>query len=178
MNKLFDIQGSKVIIHADMLGIPCFKTIWDKYDDKDYVTNIISYIVLKHHYSSPYVESIGDESYRDSKLRTELFKEGWEPTEDVLYAESTFIEFNNTLLVQLLQSSRHAVYMISSYLKDISIGTMDMRMVKEALIAMSSLDKVVKSLDSLAKQVRREDLETSTVRGGSEIGHFEIPTKR
>lgn len=178
MSQLFDIQGGKVVIHPYMLGIPCFKKIWESNKNKDYATNLISYIVLKHHFKSPYVENIGDMAYRDSKLRAELFDKGWEPNEDLLYAESTFLEFSNTLLVQLLDSSRHAVYMISSYLKDLTIGTMDMKMVKEALQAMSSLDKVVKSLDSLAKQVMREDLESSTVRGGSEIGHFEIPKSR
>jgi hypothetical protein len=178
MSKLFDIQGGKVVIHPYMLGIPAFKAIWNTYDDKDYVTSIISYIVFKHHYDSPYVESIGDEEYRDKKLRSELFQDGWEPTEDVLYAEQTFIDFSNTLIVQLLDSSRHAIHIISSYLKDMSAGTMDMRTVKEAMSAMSSLDKVVKSIDSLTKQVRREELESSTVRGGSEIGHYEIPKSR
>jgi hypothetical protein len=178
MNNLFDLQGSKVVIHPYMLGIPCFKKIWESNDDKGYATNLISYIILKHHFSSPYVENIGDLEYRDAKLKSELFEEGWTADEDLLYAEKTFLEFSNTLLVQLLDASRHAVYMISVYLKDIVAGTMDMRMVKEALTAMSTLDKVVKSLDSLAKQVRREDMESSTVRGGSEIGHFEIPKAR
>jgi hypothetical protein len=161
-----------------MLGIPCFKTIWETYEDKTYATNLISYIVLKHHYSSPYVDSIGDIDYRDSKLRKELFKEDWIPTEDVLYAEKTFLEFNNTLLVQLLEACRHSVYIISSYLKEMLTSNMDMKTVKEAMQAMASLDKTVKSLDSLAKQVKREDMESSTVRGGSEIGHFEIPKAR
>jgi hypothetical protein len=178
MSNLFDIQGGKVVIHPYMLGIPCFKEIWNNYKDKDYATNLISYIVLKHHYSSPYVENIGDIEYRDTKLRKELFKKDWIPTEDVLYAESTFLEFSNTLLVQLLDSSRHAVYMISLYLKDLAIGAMDMKTVKEAMSAMGSLDKVVKSLDSLAKQVKTEDMQSSRVQGGSEIGHFEIPKAR
>ena len=177
-NKLFDIQAGKVTIHADMLGIPPFKALWNSTDDKDYATNLISYIVLKHHYSSPYVENIGDEKYRDEKLKKELFPEGWVASEEVLYAESTFLEFSNTLLVQLLDSCRHSVYIISTYLRDMTVSSMDMRTVKEAMAAMSSLDKVVRSLDSLTKQVRREDVETSRVQGGSEIGHFEIPKSR
>jgi hypothetical protein len=177
-NKLFDIIAGKVVIHTDMLGIPAFKVLWNKYDDKDYANSIISYIVLKHHYSSPYVESIGDMEYRDGKLRSELFEEGWEPTDDILYAESTFLEFSNTLLVQLLEACRHSVYVISSYLKEMMTSNMDMKTVKEAMQAMASLDKTVKSLDSLAKQVKREDMESTSVRGGSEIGHFEIPKAR
>ena len=175
--KLFDIIGGKVSIHSDMLGIPCFKALWEGYEDKGYSNNLISYIIFKHHYSSPYVESIGDEVYRESKIRKELFPEGWKPTEDVIYAEKTYLEFSNTLLVQLLDSSRHAVHIISSYLKDMMVSNMDMRTVKEAMAAMGSLDKTIKSLDSLARQVRREDMETSRTQGGAEIGHFEIPKK-
>lgn len=177
-SKLFDIQAGKVTIHADMLGIPCFKAIWNSTEDKDYATNLISYIVLKHHYSSPYVESIGDIDYRDEKLRKELFAEGWEPSDELLYAENTFLEFSNTLLIQLLDSSRHAISVISSYYKSMLVESIDAKVAKEALAGIGSLDKTIKSLDSLVKQVRREDMETSRVQGGSEIGHFEIPKSR
>ena len=51
--KLFDIVGGKVVIHPDALGIPCFRNIWDNNKDKDYVRDIISYIVLKNKYDSP-----------------------------------------------------------------------------------------------------------------------------
>jgi len=178
MLKLFDIQGGKVVIHPDMLGIPCFKDIWESNKDKEYVTNVISYIVLQNHHDSPYVKEIGDSDKRSEKLKKELFKKEWTPNEQEKYAEDTFISFSNTLLVQLLEGSRNAVYMISCYLKDIVKGSMDMKMVKEAMQAMASLDKMVKSIDSLEKQVRKEELDNSTVRGGSEVGHYEIPKKR
>ena len=70
--KLFDIVGGKVVIHPDALGIPCFRNIWDNNKDKDYVRNIISYIVLKNKYDSPYVQSM-DADEAEKKLKTELF---------------------------------------------------------------------------------------------------------
>lgn len=178
MTKLFDLQGGKVVIHSDMLGIPCFKTLWNDNEDKDYATNLISYIVLKHHYSSPYVDSISDMDLRDSKLRSELFTSEWEPDTKTLYAEETFISFSNTFLIQLLTSARHALSMITEFYNAMSLDSLDMRTVKEAMAGIGGLDKAIKSIDSLTKQVRKEDMETSRVQGGSEIGHFEIPKSR
>ena len=46
--KLFDIVGGKVVIHSDVLGIPCFKKVWDADKaDKEHATKVISYIVLR-----------------------------------------------------------------------------------------------------------------------------------
>lgn len=67
--KLFDIQGGKVIIHSDALGIPCFKKVWDADKaDKEYATKVISYIVLMNKWNSPYVQSMEAET-REPKLK-------------------------------------------------------------------------------------------------------------
>ena len=71
--KLFDILGGKVIIHSDALGIPCFKKIWDADKaDKEHATKVISYIVLKNKWDSPYVLSMNSDSI-ETKLKEELF---------------------------------------------------------------------------------------------------------
>jgi len=176
-NKLADIVGGKVVIHQDTLAIPCFKRIWDMYDDKDIAMKYIDYIFFKYHPDSPYVISMPLE-YRDKKLRSEYFEEGWEPTEDILYAETSYKEFLDTLLLQLLTGFRNAIAAISGYLNSIITGSLDMKTVKEALTAAGQLDKTIKSITSLEKQVRKEEMESTRVQGGSEIGHFEIPKQR
>jgi len=176
-NKLFDIVGGKVVIHTDTLGIPCFKAIWEQYEDKEYANKVISYIAFKHHPDSPYVVSMNEE-YREKKLVSEYFTEDWEPTREILYAESMYLEFQDTLLLQLLTASRSAVGAISGYLKSVLASSLDMRMVKEAMTALGQLDKVVRSMASLEKQVRKEEVEVSRVQGGSEISAYEIPKQR
>jgi len=176
-NKLADIVGGKVIIHQDTLEIPCFKKIWNDNADKDLATKYIDYIFFKHHPDSPYVISMPLE-YRDERLRKELFTEDWEPTPDIIYAEQTYLEFLDTLLLQLLTGYRNTLSAISKYLNNIVTGTLDMRMVKEALTAGAQLDKTIKSVTSLEKQVRKDELESSRVQGGSEVGHYEMPKSR
>lgn len=174
--KLFDLVGSKVVIHNDTLGIPCFKRLWESTSDKMYATNLISYIVLKNYHDSPYVKSM-QLSVREATLRKELFDAGWEPTEDVVEAEASYIEFCDTLNLKLLRSFRNKLDSISDFLEEPSHG-MDMKMVKDILSAAAMLDKTIRSIDSLEKQVRKEEIESVTARGGSEIGHYEIPIKR
>ena len=72
--RLFDIQGGKIIIHPDALGIPCFKRVWDadKAQDKERANRIISYIVLMNKWDSPYVQSMEADT-RESKLKKEIF---------------------------------------------------------------------------------------------------------
>lgn len=176
-NKLFDVQGGKVIIHQDTLGIPAFKLLWDAAEDKDDAMKSISYIVFKHHPDSPYVISMPLE-YRENKLKSELFTEDWTPSESVNHAEDMYLEFLNTLPLQLLTGARNTISAISTFLNGIISTTLDMRTVKEAMTAIGQLDKAIHSMDSLAKQVRKEEMDSSRVQGGSEIGHFEIPKTR
>jgi len=67
--KLFDINGGKVVIHSDALGLPFFKKLWeaDK-PDKQQATNVISYIVLMWYFKSPYVLQL-EPDIREKKLK-------------------------------------------------------------------------------------------------------------
>lgn len=176
MSKIGDIVGGKVIFSADTLLIPSFKAIWDKYEDKKYAHNLLAYIVFKHRHDSPYVVSLS-EADRDRVLRRELFKDGWEPTEDVIAAESMYLEFTNTLTLRLLRSYRKKLEEVSLYLNVPSEG-MDMKTVKEVLASGALLDKVVKSVDELEKRIVAEEDISSSARGGAKVGVYEIPKKR
>ena len=70
--KLFDIVGGELTIHADALGLPCFRRFWEKNKNKKHATDVISYIVLMHKWDSPYVQSM-DENTRKEKLKEKLF---------------------------------------------------------------------------------------------------------
>lgn len=175
MNKIGDIVGGKVVLSADTLLIPCFKKIWESTEDKAYAHNQIAYIIFKHYYDSPYASIYMED--RERILRKELFAEDWEPSDLVKEAEEMYLEFTDTLNLKLLRAFRRKLEVISKYL-DEPMEYMDMKLVKEILASAGMIDKTVKAIDSLEKQVRKEELESSSVRGGSEIGHFEIPKKR
>lgn len=176
MLRLFDIQGGKVIIHSDTWGIPCFKTIWDENEDKALASNLVSYIVLNNHPDSPYVTSIPTDARR-LKLKEELFGKDWEEPATLKAAESAYIEFLDTLILKMLRSLRNQVESVSRSLDSMKGELMDLRSMKDVLDIAGKMEKAVKSITLLEKQVRKEEMESSRVKGGSEIGHFEIPKK-
>lgn len=103
--KLFDIVGGKVVIHSDALGIPCFKKVWDADKaDKEHATKVISYIVLKNKWNSPYVLSMDPDSI-EPKLKEELFDDvNYELSAAEVACEEQFKEFCNTRLLRMLQN--------------------------------------------------------------------------
>ena len=80
--KLFDILGGNVTIHEDALAIPAFKKIWEKDKaDKQHAIAVISYIVFKNKWDSPYVLSMTEDILEES-LKKEFFPEGYQLTPD------------------------------------------------------------------------------------------------
>lgn len=176
MSNLFDIIGGKVVISNSALAIPAFKDVWEKSKDKEHASKVISYIVFMHNPSSPYVDSIYEED-RKEKLMKELFGGDYSLTEVERYAESSYIEFLDTLSLKLLRGVRAGLEQSSKYLTNMEYESMDMRRVKEILDIASKVDKSIKSIDSLERQVKKDELNNTKVRGGSEIGWFELPRK-
>ena len=114
--KLFDIQGGKVIIHSDALGIPCFKRVWDTdKPDKEHATKVISYIVLMNKWDSPYVQSM-DEDSRELKLKKEIFNdENYKLTSEELICEEEYKNLLNTRALQMLNNMRLKLDSVSKY---------------------------------------------------------------
>ena len=174
--KLFDIVAGKCVIHPDPLAIPAFQKIWDADKaDKELATKYISYIVFKNKYDSPYVKSM-NASDIEPRLKKEIFNdEKIKLPVEVLEAENQYKGFLNTLSLQLLQNARLKLESISNYYKNSLDEELDEKKVKDILAGMSSLGNTIKSLSLLEANVKAEELETSRVRGGSELNTFEIP---
>lgn len=175
--KLFDLQGDKVTIHTEALAIPCFRAIWESEKDKSIPRDIITYIVLKNHPDSPYVKSMYEDE-RELKLKEKLFNKDWTPNELTLTAEKEYIEFLDTLNLKLLRGFRNKLEAMSKYMNSSDSSDMDMRMVKDTLATAGMLEKAIKSIDTLEKQVKRDEIESSRVRGGGDIGLYELPNRK
>jgi hypothetical protein len=175
--KLFDLQGDKVTIHTEALAIPCFRAIWESEKDKSIARDYITYIVLKNHPDSPYVKAMYEEE-RAEKLKLKLFNKDWTPNELTIEAEKEYIEFLDTLNLKLLRGFRNRLEAMSKYMNSKDDHGMDMRMAKDTLAVAGMLEKAIKSIDTLEKQVKRDEIESSRVRGGGDIGMYELPNRR
>lgn len=172
--KLFDIVGGKVVIHSDALGIPCFKRVWDADKaDKEHATKVISYIVLKNKWDSPYVQSM-DADTIESKLKQELFDNKYELTEDELACEKQYKEFCYTRTLEMLDNMRLKLDSVSKYYKESLDDTLDEKKIKDLLAGMTSVGGVLKSIDSLENMVKAEEVVMGKVKGDAKVNPYEL----
>ena len=158
------------------MTIPSFNDIWDKFEDKSIATNIIKYIVLNNHHDSPYVKSMPAD-IRKKKLVDKLFNGDYSLVEEAKEAEKLYIEFTDTLSLKMLRGLRLNIELMTKSLDKATNEDMSFRDMKELLDLASKAEKAIKSIKNLEDQVKKDELDTSTVRGGGKVGYYEVPRK-
>lgn len=171
MNKLFDIQNGKIILNPTVLWIPEFKKIWDRDKKKAKGKAIaeLSYIVFMHSFQSPYQAYA--EKDREGKIMEDFFKDfkEWQPDDSVEAAIKKYHELQDSISLRLLRSTLLALETIEEYFKSATPSDIN-TIVKNA----KELGGLVQSLEKLKRQVQKEQLEVTSIRGQSEAGLFEI----
>lgn len=173
--KLADIVGGKVIIHPDMLIIPCFKKLWEEdKQDKEYSTKVISYIVLNNKWDSPYVQSMDIET-RETRLKKEIFgNESYELTDEEKLAEELYKNFIFTRNLEMLQNMRLKLDSISKYYKESLEDILDEKKIKDLLAGMTSVGKVIESINTLEDMVKSEEVSLGRVKGDAKVNPYEL----
>ena len=171
MNKLFDIQNGNVVINPTVIWIPEFKKIWDRdrSKTKEKASREISYIVFLHSFQSPY--QAYTEKDRESKILQDYFKDSpdWKPDEDVKAAIKKYNELQDSAALRLLRTSKKALEKIEEFMDSAAPEDVD-KIVKNT----KELGNIMHSLDNLEKQVQKQQLEKASVRGGQDVGLWEI----
>ena len=173
--KLADIQGGKVIIHSDMLMIPCFKRLWDADKaDKEHATKVIRYIVLMNKWNSPYVQSMEAET-REPKLKKEIFgDENYQLTAEEISCENDYKAFCHTRTLEMLDNMRLKLDSIRKYYKESLDDTLDEKKIKDLLAGMTSVGNVLKSIDTLENMVKAEEVAIGKVKGDAKINPYDV----
>lgn len=169
--KLFDIDNGQVVLNPTSLWIPEFRKLWDrdKSKNKAKAAREISYIVFLYDYRSPY--QAYQETERHKKILQDYFADApdWKPDKEVLAAIKRFEEFQDSASLRLLRSTKLALEAINEYFKNAGPEDID-KIVKNA----KDLGNLVQSLDKLEQQVQKEQLDNNSIRGGQDIGLFEL----
>ena len=179
---MFDIVAGKVVIDAKTLSIPPFANYYNKVKDKAHAEKIIQYVVFKHRWNTPYKAYSPED--RDIIIQKDVFGGPIVFSIDEQEFERRYVELQATPLTRLLEAAEEGVeYLIRQFnsLRDKEDKTDNYG---KPLITANDvgrwLDRIsgtVKSLDTLKKQVASEQVEGSRVKGGSEIGHYELPKR-
>ena len=172
MNKrLFDIVGGEVVMNPTSIWIPEFKKLWsrDKSTYKEKAVAEISYIVMLHGFHSPYQSY--SERDREEVVRRDFFPDDhdWKPDKAVEAAIKKFNELQDSVVLRALRAARTGLDKVTEYFENAGPEDAD-----KIVRLIEKLGPNVKSLDSLIKQVEKEQLEQGNVKGGQGIGLFEM----
>lgn len=178
--RLFDIVGGNVIMNPTILWIPEFKALWerDKTKHKGTAVKEISYIVFLYSFKSPYLAY--SERDRKTKILRDYFgDQEWEPDDVVKAAIKRYNELQETATTRLLNSSLRLCDKVTEYFDSIDFYEKDkmgkpIHSLNDVVKNMKDVGPVVKSLESLKDQVLKEQMDKSIIRGGTDIGLFEI----
>lgn len=173
--KLFDIVGGRVVIHADALAIPCFRRIWEA-DNKNKVhaTDVISYIVFKHNWDSPYVLSTSPEEL-ESKLKLKVFKDANHVlTPEELECEAEWESFNKTLPLQLLRSIRGRLWDQEEYYRTSKGDFLDLDEIAKMNKGIKELKGTLETIDALEKAVKAGEINVKKVKGDKAVNPYEL----
>lgn len=171
---IFDIVGNRITIKPEDLTVPEFKKIWDRDKDKDKSTaiNQLTFIVFLINPSrkNPY------RNYSEADRKEMLMKDFNISTIDVLMKEAT--DKYKTLILtrykRLVTAALDSTDKVTEYYKNLDAGDPKFD-ITEYLNSLEKLNKGVKSLRDLEKQLDADDQEEAgKVRGQSDIGDYEL----
>lgn len=182
---MFDIVAGKVVLDKESLTIPVIANYWNKYEsNRDHAIKMIQYVVFKYRWDSPY-KSYSPED-RDRIIKTDIFTDakGFEMNEDDREFEQRYVQLQATPLTRLLEAAEEGVEYLIRQFNGLREKEDKTDSYGKPLVTANDVSKwlekiagTVKSLDTLKKQVASEQVTGSKVKGGSEIGHYELPKR-
>lgn len=179
MARLFDIVDSEVVLDPIVLAIPAINKIYkkDKTKDKELAINEIKYVVFMVDYRSPYRDLPPDK--KEETIRKDIFGEesDWVPLSYIHEAIEKYEQLQQTRHYRMLKALQHTEEQITLYFKSIDLTKTDdfgkpLHNINEIVRNMKEVGAVIKSINSLEKQVETE-IQEGKVQGESEIGPYE-----
>lgn len=183
--KIFDIENGEVKLKASSLAIPEFNNIWksDTSEGKLDAYKKISYITFLCDASLDNQYRNYSEDDRIKVLKKDFFgDENYKEDEDIKNAIKKYREMQETVSVRLLRSAKKATDQLSGYFESVNFSETDSYgkpkySARDVSSNLKEIGIIVKSLSALEKQVKEEQASSGKVRGGGEIGDYEIPDR-
>jgi hypothetical protein len=129
-------------------------------------------------WDSPYMSYI-DEEVRDRIIKKDVFgKEDYKLDDQIIQAIQRYRDFQHTFSLQFLEQNVEGAKKLMNFYKRIDWDETDKsgKPIYSSRDLAANLEKaggILKSLESLKEQVRREELETSRVKGGNIVDLYE-----
>lgn len=183
---LYDIVNGKVEMNASALSVPEFRKLWDrdKSGEHDKAHAEISYVVYlcDESVNNPYRRyrsQVREQTLLKDYIYPKLGKK-WKPDKIVKNAIKKYEEATQTTNSRLLAKAKSGAEKLADYFENIDFSEIgedgkSKYSATELARNLSAVGNIVKSLNQLSEIVKKEQMESSTVRGGGEIGFYETP---
>lgn len=179
--KVFDISNGRVFPKAEALLIPEFNMIWsrDKSKDKSRAIKELTYVVFVNEEGIKNPYRVYNYEERPSHIKHDIMPKGWREDKVVKSAMTKYKELSDTSSTRLLRSARYAADKLTQYYMSVDFNELlpngrPKYSPKELSQNLKDVGGIIKSLDMLEEYVRKEQTKSS-VRGGGDIGYYEIP---
>ena len=170
---MFDIKGNKIVLSTEDLAIPPFKEHYNNAEDKAQALKEIEYVIWLYKWNTPY--EAYPENERAQRVAKDVFGvDVYTPTAEVAELSKRFVEFQETPGTRLLASSQTAAEGLIKALDEYSRNGMDIDTAIKVTRILKDVGGIVKSLDIAMKQAKVEQIETGRVKGGGQIGLYEM----
>lgn len=179
---MFDIVGDKVVLSAESLAIPPFKQYYEESKNKDKALKEIEYIVWGYRFNTPYLAYPTKDRY--TRVAIDVLKDkNYQPSDKVLELIKRYNEFQNTLLIRLYNAAEagleYNIELLNSLREEVESQelTLEERLKIGERISkiLKDVEPTAKSLDSAKKRAMSEQIETGKVKGGGQVGLYELP---
>jgi hypothetical protein len=182
--RVFDIVSGEIVVDPSRLMIPEFRTLWqrDKTKDKQRVTKELAYIVFSYDLSADNPYRGYSEYERDIVLKRDLFNDpNWVPDDKITAAIDKFKKLMETTNTRVLLGAKKAAEELAKWFEQVDFTKVDaygkpVFSATELSRNLKEVGSIVKSLAQLEDMVRREQVDKTTTRGGTDIGMYEIPS--
>lgn len=169
MKKIFDLVEKRVILNENILLIPAFKNVYEKYNGD---LNVFCFIYYYCDYKSPFADYKPEQ--KEETLMELYNPDGSFTLEDqeILEAMKQYKDFQWTPAMELLEATKVTFHNMAAYLRTASISDGKDGNISQISNILKQIGPTVSSYDELEKQVARER-EKSTVRGGKHVSSRE-----
>jgi hypothetical protein len=180
--RLLEMGGTDIIVPGELLMVKEFKDLWkeDKSKNKEKVKAQLAYIYFFCDWESPYAKHL--ELERQEKIISDLeLKKDLVTTAKVKAAIDKYEELMMTTSMLLLKDAEVAVQKLRLYFREVDLTERDDRTgkpiftAKDLTMNLKSVGDVIKGLKKLKEEVKKEQMDNSSIKGGGRVGDFEDP---
>ena len=177
MKNLITLEHNVLNINPQALMVSEFKKIWDR-DRSTRKNRALKELAFVYHttdYQSVYRNY--HPNTRESKIKLDIFEDReWKQDRLITEAQEKYKELQTTISMELLKDIELGVDKLRNYFRDAEFDDDDDGKAAKNFIAnIKSMGDLVKGIKSLREEVEKELTDKMQLRGGSSIGHREMP---